>query len=86
MHGDEGRPALVAAASAANVARGMTERPGRGIVGAVDTVMFLGVILFSTVAVLAIALSAPLVIAVSAVAAAFSGETVRGGWRIVRTI
>jgi hypothetical protein len=57
---------------------------GRGVTGAVDALMFLGILIFSAAAFFAIALGAPLAIAASAIAAVFSRGAVKGGWRVVR--
>lgn len=57
---------------------------GRGVTGAVDAVLFLGILFFSAAAFFAIALGAPLAIAASAIAAIFSRGAVKGGWRLVR--
>jgi hypothetical protein len=57
----------------------------RGLSGVVDAVLFLAILGFSAVALLAVALAAPLAIAATAVAGALSALTARnakrGGWR-----
>jgi hypothetical protein len=58
---------------------------GRGLTGIVDAMLFIAILGFSAVALLAVALAAPLAIAASAVAGALSALTARtakrGGWR-----
>jgi hypothetical protein len=58
----------------------------RGLTGLVDAVLFLAILGFSAVALLAVALAAPLAIVATAVAGALSAMTAnghkRGGWRI----
>lgn len=58
----------------------------RGLTGLVDAVLFLAILGFSAVALLAVALAAPLAIAATAVAGALSAMTARGakrgGWRV----
>lgn len=57
-----------------------------GLTGLVDAVLFLAILGFSAVALLALALAAPLAIAATAVAGALSAMTAsghkRGGWRV----
>lgn len=66
------------------------ERPAFGMGGLLDALMFIAILGFSAVALLALALAAPLAIAVSAfagaVSAVFARERVRGGWRIVSVL
>ncbi len=58
----------------------------RGLTGFIDAVLFLAILGFSAVALLALALAAPLAIAATAVAGALSAMTARGakrgGWRV----
>jgi len=58
----------------------------RGLSGLVDAILFLAILGFSAVALLALALAAPLAIAATALASALSALTARGakrgGWRI----
>lgn len=58
----------------------------RGLTGLVDAVLFLAILGFSAVALLALALAAPLAIVATAVAGALSAMTAsghkRGGWRV----
>ncbi len=67
------------AGAAAPVAEG-------GLTGVIDAVLFLAILGFSAIALLALALAAPLAIAATAVAGALSALTARGakrgGWRI----
>lgn len=67
------------AATAASDAR-------RGLTGLIDAVLFLAILGFSAVALLALALAAPLAIAATAFASALSALTARGAkrgsWRI----
>lgn len=58
----------------------------RGLTGLIDAVLFLAILGFSAVALLALALAAPLAIVATAVAGALSAMTARGakrgGWRV----
>lgn len=58
----------------------------RGLASVIDAVLFLAILGFSAIALLALALAAPLAIAATAVAGALSALTARGakrgGWRI----
>lgn len=58
----------------------------RELTGLIDAVLFLAILGFSAVALLALALAAPLAIAATAVAGALSAITARGGkrggWRV----
>ena len=60
-----------------------------GLTGVFDTVLFLAILGFSAFALLALALAAPLAIAATAIAGAFSAITAggakRGGWRVAGT-
>ncbi len=71
---------------AENIVRTGADFRDRGLTGFVDAVLFLAILCFSAVALLAVALAAPLVIAVSAVLGALSALTARsgrrGGWRV----
>lgn len=57
-----------------------------GLTGFIDAVLFLAILGFSAVALLALALAAPLAIVATAVAGALSAMTARdakrGGWRV----
>lgn len=58
----------------------------RGLTALLDAILFLAVLGFSAIALLALALAAPLAIAVSALLGALSALTARdrtrGGWRV----
>lgn len=67
-------------------ARALIPEAGRGLTGVIDAVLFLAILGFSAIALLALALAAPLAIVATAVAGALSALTARGakrgGWRI----
>ncbi|MFZ5617934.1 MAG: hypothetical protein ACOZAA_11525 [Pseudomonadota bacterium] len=73
--------------AAAEGVEGKGVRPSdRGLTGLVDAILFLAVLGFSAIAFLALALAAPLAIAVSALFGALSALSAhdrnRGGWRV----
>ncbi len=65
--------------------KAIAKRDDRDLTGAVDIILFLAILVFSSVALLALALAAPLAIAATAIAGALSALTARGvkrsGWR-----
>ena len=56
---------------------------GAGFCGVVDAVLFLGVLGFWAVAIVALAVAAPLALAITAVTGLFTAGRRRGGWRLV---